>query len=370
MGLLLFVILESYGWQIHKSILTNYLREAQWRLFTTILIILFIFHVIPNYDVFIKLFAFTYPGIAVILLGYLIFTKKIHFTFKISKVTRRHFKNILKLCSFVYGGSLVLTLSQVFDSFVIASKLENGLGKVGIYTLAQNMASLIQAPQRGIISASMAHLSKAWKDKKIGTIQKIYQRSSINQLIFASGLFLLIWMNFIDVVYTFHLKDVYLNAYYVVLLLGFTKIIDMGTGVNSQIIGTSTYWRFELFSGIILLLLILPLNYFLTIKYDIVGPALANLISITIYNLIRILFLWKKFRLFPFTKETAYTLVVGTVCFCICYFGFKNIHGFIGLVLRSAAFCILYGASVIYLKLSPDVIPVWNTIKKRVGLLK
>ena len=29
-------------------------------------------------------------------------------------------------------------------------------------------------------------------------------------------------------------------------LLGITMIIDMGTGVNAQIIATSTYWKFEL----------------------------------------------------------------------------------------------------------------------------
>lgn len=41
----------------------------------------------------------------------------------------------------------------------------------------------------------------------------------------------------------------------------------MGTGVNGQIIGTSRYWKFELTSGIILLLFMLPLNYFLTKKW-------------------------------------------------------------------------------------------------------
>ncbi len=367
-GLMIYTVLEAYTWQLHKSVLTNFLREVQWRLFTTILIVFFLTHLISNYDLFIKLYAFTYPAIAIILFLYLVFTKRIHFTFTVSKVTKRFFKNILRLCSFIYTGSLVFTISQVFDSIIIASILPNALAKVGIYTLAQNISSLIQAPQRGIIAASIAHLSKAWKDKNIKTIQRIYQRSSINQLIFACGLFLLIWLNFIDAVNTFHLKETYLNAYYVFLLLGATKIVDMGTGVNAQIIGTSTYWRFEMVSGIILLLLMLPLNYILTKQYDIIGPGLANLISITIYNLIRIVFLWKKFRLFPFTRQSLFTILLAGTCFFICYFLFLNIHGLPGLVLRSTAFCILYGTGVIYFKFSPDVIPVWNTIKKRMGI--
>jgi O-antigen/teichoic acid export membrane protein len=367
-GLLIYVILEAYAWQLHKSVLTNYLKEVQWRLFTTILIVLFAVGIINNYDLFIKIFAFSFPGIALILLLYLVFTQKIHFTFKASKVTKRHSKSIVRLTTFVYAASLIFTLSQVFDSLVITAVLDDALSKLAVYSLAQNVATLIQAPQRGIIAASIAHLSKAWKDKNLVTIQRIYQRSSINQLIFATGAFLLIWLNFTDAVNTFQLKQTYLNAYYVFLLLGATKIVDMGTGVNAQIIGTSTYWRFEMISGIILLSLMLPLNYILTKRYDIIGPGLANLISITIYNLIRILFLWKKFRLFPFTIQSLLSVFIAGLCFAICYFSFLNIHGFTGLLLRSTSFCVLFGTAVIYFKLSPDVIPVWSTIKKRIGL--
>ena len=322
---MIYTVLEAFAWQFHKSILTNFLREVQWRIFTTIIILLFLFGVIRDYGLFIKLFSFTYPAIAVILFLYLVFTKKIHFTFRISKVTKRFFKSILRLCSFVYVGSLIFTISLVFDSLVIGAVLNDALAKLAVYSLAQNIANIIQAPQRGIISASIAHLSKAWKEKKMETIQKIYQRSSINQLVFSCGLYVLITLNFIDAVNTFHLKESYLNGFYVFLLLGVTKIVDMGTGVNSQIIGTSTYWRFEFISGIILLSVMLPLNYIFTKQYDIVGTAAAGLISITVYNLIRIIFLWKKFNLLPFTLQSLYTILLAGSCFGICYLLFQNI---------------------------------------------
>jgi O-antigen/teichoic acid export membrane protein len=364
-GLMVFNILEAYSWQLHRSVLTNFLREAVWRIFTTVLIVLFITGIIRNFDLFIKLFAFSYPFIALLLAAYLIFTKKIHFTFHISKVTRRFSKLIAKLCSFIYIGTLIMTLSQVFDSLVIGAVLTDALTKLAVYSVVQNITSLIQAPQRGIISASIAHLSKAWKDKDMSRLQRIYQRSSINQLIFSCGVYILITINFIDAVTVFHLKETYLNGFYVFLVLGATKIIDMGTGVNSQIIGTSTYWRFELISGIVLLLLILPLNYFLTKELDILGPAFANLISITIYNTIRIIFLWKKFRLFPFTAQTVTTLLVSAACFAAAYYSFANIHGLPGLFGRSILFCLLFGAAIVYFKLTPDVVPVWGNIKAK-----
>lgn len=370
LGLTIYSVLEAYTWSMGKPIIANFAKEVQWRLFTTILIVLFITGIIKDFDLFIKLFAFTYPGIAISLFLYLLIKKKIHFTFSVSKVSRRFLSKILALCTYFYGGTLIFTLSQVFDSFVIASVLDNGLDKAGIFALATIMTSIIQAPQRGIIAASISHLSKAWKEKNMALLQKVYQRSSVNQLIFACAIFLLIWLNFTDAINTFGLKPVYLDAGWVFFLLGLTKIVDMGTGVNSQIIATSTFWKFELLSGIILIVIMLPLTYILAKQYDIIGPAIGSLVSISIYNIIRIVFLWKKFRLNPFTVHTIQTILLAAACYFICHFAFREMHSLLGMVVRSSVFLALYASGAIYLKLSPDIQPVLQTLKKRLGIKK
>ncbi|MGQ0740225.1 MAG: lipopolysaccharide biosynthesis protein [Bacteroidota bacterium] len=367
-GLMVYTILEAYAWQLHKSVFTNFLREVLWRLFTTVLIVLFSLSVIGNFDFFIKVFSLSYPFIAVVLLLYLVFTKKIHFTFRISKVTKRLSKSILRLCTFVYAGSLIFTVSLVFDSLVISSKLDNALAQLAVYSVAQNIASMIQVPQRGIIAASIAHLSQGWKDKNMALIQRVYQRSSINQLLFACGFFALVILSFTEAVTTFQLKGAYLDAYYVVIFLGLAKVVDMGTGLNSQIIATSTWWRFEMTSGVVLLLVMLPLSYFFTIEFGIVGTGAAQLISISVYNIIRILFLWRKFRLFPFSIQSLYTVLLAGASFAICYFAFTNLHGWPGMLVRSAAFILLYTTGAAYMKLSPDIQPVLQTIKRRLGM--
>lgn len=366
LGLTIYTVLEAYTWNMGKSVLANFFREVQWRLLTTLLIVLVITNTIKDFDLFIKLYAFTYPGIAVSLFAYLVVTKKIHFTTKPSKVTRRLLTKMITYSAFVFGGSLIFTISQVFDSFVLGSVL--GLEIAGIFGLATVITSIIQAPQRGIVSASISHLSKAWKDKNTALLQRIYQRSSINQLIFACAIFLLIWMNFYDGVTTFKLKPAYLTAAEVFFILGLTKIVDMGTGVNSQIIITSNYWRFELLSGMVLLVLMLPLTFFLTKKMGINGPAIATLISVTIYNIIRIAFLWKKYQLFPFTIQSVYTLLLAAACYGVCHFAYNDMHGIGGMTLRSITFIILYGAGAIALKLSPDIQPVLQTLRKKIGI--
>ena len=101
LGLTIYSVLEGYSWNLGKASLAIFLKEVLWRVITTILIVLFFTNIIPDFSLFIKLYSFAYPAIAASLLAYLLITKKISFTFKISKVTRRFFKknnNALFFC--------------------------------------------------------------------------------------------------------------------------------------------------------------------------------------------------------------------------------------------------------------------------------
>lgn len=368
LGLTFYSLLEAFAWQLKKVVLTSYFREIQFRLFTLVLIVLFYIGVIRNFDAFIKLYACTYLLLAFCLLSYLVMTRRLHLPVHISRVTKKFSKKILTLVSFVWSGQVLFNVSFYFAQIVIAAII--GMKWVGIYTLALYVGSLLQAIQRSVTSASIGPLSQAWKNKDYGRISRIYQRSSINQLIFAAGMFVLIWINFRDGVTTFHLNPEYLLAQPIFLYIGLTRIVDMGTGVNTQIIGTSTFWRFDFLTGIILVLLTLPANYFLTKQLGAIGPAIADLGTFTIFNAIRCGFLYRKFGMQPFNRKTIYTLLLALGGYIVCYYLFDARHGLGWMVLRSLVFTCLYGSGVLALRLSDDILPVWKTIKKRLGLVR
>jgi O-antigen/teichoic acid export membrane protein len=368
-GLTIYSILEAYAWQLKKSVFTNYLREFQFRVFTSILILCFIFGIFSSFDKFIKLYSLGYILIAVTLVVSLLVKKEIHFTLVVSRVTKKFKKKIATLAAFIWSGSLLHNIAAVFAPIVIASVMPKGLADAAPFILAQYMTSIMQAPQRGIIAASLAPLSQAWKDKDFKKINLIYHRSSINQLIFSAAIFLLIWLNFRDGISTFHLQKNYLDARYVFLLLGFNCMIDMGTGLNSQIIGTSTFWRFDFITGIILLSVTFPLTYILVKTTGIIGPAIANLFSFSVYNVIRYIFLLRKFKMQPFDRKTLYTIILATADFVICHYLFASRQGIVWIAARSITFMAIYLAATIYFELSPDVLPVWQTVKKRIGIV-
>jgi O-antigen/teichoic acid export membrane protein len=371
---LFFSILEAYAWSLKKTILPNFLKEAGFRISTTILIVLFFVGAV-DFSLFIKLFSFTYALSFILLLWYLSRLKEFNFTLKLSRVTKKFWKKILTLMIFVYGGLIIQAIAQSIDSFAIVSYGKKGLADageglkyLGIYDFATYVCSLVQVPQRSMISISIPVLSQAWKDKDFSTIRRVYSRSSLNLLMISLFIFMLVWLNFSDAIDVLGMNPMLKAGKIVVLLLGLKFIIDMGTGVNAQIIGTSVFWRFEFLSGVILLLLAVPLNIILVKRLGIEGAAWSSLIAFTIYNIIRLQFLWRKFKMQPFTSNTWYVLLHALVCYGICYLLFRHMHDFGGMVLRSVVFILLFTISAFYFKLSPDIEPIWKTVRKRIRI--
>jgi len=363
-GFLFYNIFEYHGWNLKLQLLTNILREVVVRLFVLLLILLKLFDVL-SFPQFLLLYCFQYLLIASILLCYYIKTKQIHLTTKISFVTIKFRKVILRYISYSFIGTVVNTLRTVMDILVLSSF--SGLVAAGVYTLASFVATLLQAPYRSLVSITIPILSNAWKEKNYKEINRIYKRSSSNLLLFSIVTFGFIWINFEPFVYILHLNKEFLVGKNVLLILSIANIIEMGTGINGQIIGTSTLWKFEFYTNIILGVIITTCSYFFT-KYlfGINGPAVALLCGIIVYNFIRIYFLYKKYRFFPFTIKTLQTIIIlpfiillGKVC--IAYLPF-----YIGLVAANMVIAILFGLSMYKLNLSPDVKPIAYNIVKRI----
>ncbi len=79
--------------------------------------------------------------------------------------------------------------------------------------------------------------------------------------------------------------------------------------------------------------------------------------TFSIYNAIRWAFLYRKFRMQPFTMRSIYTLVIGGAAWWITQALFAGERGILGIVVRSAVFLGLYGAGVLGLRLSEDINP-------------
>lgn len=254
--ILLYNILEAYAYGFHKGVLTSLLKETALRFFTLIVVLLRIFDLI-SFHTFVILYCLQYAFITAILVIHLIKEGKLWLTFRFSRVTVKFRKKIIAIMILTYLVIIVNTLRGSIDALVLASKIN--LDAVGIFGFAAYMIALLQAPLRSIIAVTIPLLARAWKHKDHKEISRIYKRSSINLLSFALFAFFCIWLNYTQAIAFFGINPDYLDARWVFFLLGMVSIIEMGTGVNGQIIGTSSYWRFELWTSLLLTSLIIPL---------------------------------------------------------------------------------------------------------------
>lgn len=265
--------------------------------------------------------------------------------------------------SMLFGGTLIQSLAATIDSIVIAG-FQN-LGAVGVFTISQYAANIIQVPQRSIQSISIGVLSQAWKDKDMKEINRIYHRSSINLLLMSLFIFGNLWLNVKQGMEVLHLQKEYLSGLYVILIVGFARIIDAGTGVNGLVIGTSTSWRFDFYSGVILLAFRLPLTWYLVKHYGIIGSAFAELSAYAVYNFVRFEFLRRKFNMQPFNLKTLYSILLTVAAYFICYFLLNAIGGWVGIILRIIVFSAILILGTFYLQLTPDAHQLLDNFKKK-----
>jgi O-antigen/teichoic acid export membrane protein len=365
LGMLLFAIFEGYCWALQKTIVPNFLKETALRLVTTIFIVLYYFNYI-NYHTFIVLFSTLFGLMAFILMGYLLYLKKLHLTFTKSNITKKLQGKMLGMQSLIFGGMIVQALGQTMDSIFIASL--KGLSFAGVYTLANYAANFIQVPQRSMQSIATGVIAQAWKDKNYAEINRIYQRSSINMLLMSLFIFGCILLNIENLFSVLHIQDDYKAAINLIIVLGLVRVIDAGTGVNGTIIATSNYWKFDFLSGVILLAIRLPLAYLLIKKMGIIGAAYSELIGLSLYNLIRFEFLRRKFNLQPFTHKTWQTIVLLAFAFFISFYLFNVMNNWWGMIGRSLLFMLQIFVLSIVFNLTPDAGQLLTNLKKKLSI--
>lgn len=349
-GLVLFSVFESYSWSRHETVMSNFLKELLIRVMTSVIIGLYALKLI-NFIVFMWLFSLLYIIALVFLLLYLWRKKLLNFTLKVSSVTSRLYKRMMIYAISLTSATIFNLLSQNIGALIIASI--GGLDEAAYMTIATYMAQLIQVPQRSISAIATPIIAQSWKDKNMAKIDEIYKKSSILQLVAALFIFWEIWLN-IDDIYRI-MPSAYSSAKYLVFFMGIAKIIDMGTGVNQQLLATSRFWRFDLTSATILVILSIPLNYFLIKRYGMVGSGYSLMISQFVFNGIRLLFIRWRFGLQPFSINTLKAIATSVVIYYICRLLPSTGHPIISIAVHGLLYLVLFGGAILLMQVSEDI---------------
>ncbi|ANI88408.1 hypothetical protein A9P82_03275 [Arachidicoccus ginsenosidimutans] len=352
------MLLESFCWIIRKTIISNIARELIFRLTSSVLILLYIFKII-SLNTFFELFSFSYVPSLIVLLYCIFKNGTIKICTQVSSATKRLYKRMLVFMSVHYSGALISIIPNAIDGIFIAGIAKNGLETLFVYTMAVYLVSVIEVPQRTIIAITTPLIGEAWKNKDKGKIAELYQKTSLNLLILGLALFSIIELN-IDNLIRFEGSS-YALIKPVFLIIGMGKLIDLGMGMNAQILGLSKYWRFDFYTSASFIAVNVLLDFFMIKTFGPIGAAYGRSIALVFYNLMRFFYLWKLYNLQPFSSKTLMTLVFGAIALIVAYIIPYVGNMFVDVTVRTTVFLLLYIPLILRFKVSEDINAMYKT---------
>ena len=349
-----------YAWvKVHmQSVFGNFISEVVVRL--TVMALLF--SVYYNYitkENFVYCLAFAYLFQLLATMMYAFYVKMPVFKF----VIPHNVKNIIRYSLFIIVSGGVAVMLVDFDKVMIAGYLN--VSENALYSVAIFIATVIIVPSRAMTQIIYPITAKLMAEEKLEELNDLYKKSAINLQLVGGLIMLGIFVN-IDQIYLV-IPDKYATGTLVVFFIGLSKFYDLVLGNNNAIILNSKYYKAVLAFGFLLVFLMIVLNMIFIPLYGIVGAALATLLSVIVYNTIKLLFVVKRMNLYPFTSKTVLSFGIIIVSFLLFYFWNFDFSPIINIFLKSVLISIFYVFANYKLKISSEFNTVLNSVIKRLG---
>ncbi len=363
-GVVIFSLLEAYAWVVSKNVASNFLREFFYRVLVTLLILFWTFKVIDSFDVFIGAYSLLY-FLLILIMGWIIYRSKyFSITFKRSVITKKYAPMMIKFGSAYFLSALLNILAKTNDTLIIASQSSGGLKDAAIFTIATYLITLMDVPQRSMVSSATVQISEAWRRKDLAKLDRLYKKTALTLLITALLIMGIILINAQLAVK--YLGEIYSGLPLLMIILGTGKLIELGTGMNAQILQLSKHWRVDLFTNMLFVLISIVFNYFLTKQLGIIGTAIGSVLAIILFNLIRFIYIKRLLKLQPFTKQNAFALLIALTWGTISYFFDIGDNIIISHLFKTIIFVLGFSITIIKMNISEDITDLFLQLKGKV----
>ena len=359
-----FTLFDGYYTALLNSIHGTFLREVFQRILIIIGIGLFYFDLI-DFHQFIIVYIASMALPTLFILFTLIkegqFSLKTDFAFLQKPLLNS--MGLMALFSILNGFStnIILTVDTIMVTGMI------GLSATGIYASCMIFGMMVSLPSRSILKITNIVSARAWKENNIKAIRNIYEKSCMTLFIIGLLMFLGLWVNIGNVFKI--LGPNFVSGKWVIFYIGLGSLIDMTTGANSSILGSSPYYKVQTYFLIALVILLILTNLLLIPGYGITGAAIGGAVSLSILNLLRFLYLWYKFNLQPFNLNFLFVAAIGIFAYFISSL-LPVLSNFVAdIFIRSSILTILFCLPIYLLKISPDINEKADKILKSIKLI-
>lgn len=350
-----------YAWaKVHmQSVMGNFISEVLVRIIVMLLLIGVHFDWIAK-DTFVYCVVLAYFAQMIAMKLYAISVKMPVFRFVIPK----NVKEIIQYSFFIIVSGGVAVMLVDFDKVMIPQYKD--ISQNALYAVAIFISTVIAVPSRAMTQIIGPITAKLMTENKHDELNDLYKKSAINLQVIGGFIMILIFVN-IKEMYQLIPED-YSGGILVVFLIGLSKFYDVLLGNNNSIIVNTKHYQTVLLFGVFTVVLMIVLNMIFIPLYGIEGSAFATLITVMIYNTIKLIYVIKKMNLYPFTFKTLESLGILVLCFVLFYFWDFPFHSIINIGLKSILVGILYVVLNYKIKISEEVNGVIETFLKKLKL--
>ncbi|ELR69587.1 Putative membrane export protein [Fulvivirga imtechensis AK7] len=356
-SLIFYNLFDAYLRVVFKNNVSAFLNFILLRILWLAVVGLYYFEYLSTAS-FIKVYVACQFFIALTALGYIIHLRKLHISFRFNRERFQLLKKMYHFGVFTIISGISIFLINRIDILMVGKYV--GLEGVAIYSIAFYISSVIMVPAQSISRTAIVLAANAAKNNDLKTVASLYKKTALNQLLFCSIIFILIVINYKNLMY--FLPVIYRDSFLIFLLLGLAKVVETGFGINGGIIINSKYFRVDTFLSIILLLLTVASNLYFIPSFGIQGAATATMISIVIFNVLRYLFLKIKLNLDPFTWQYLGVIFILSGSATLTYIVPSLSSVWTDMITRSILFLILSVPTIYLLKLSPELNKLVNNV--------
>lgn len=350
--LLLTTLLEAYSRSQLKVVVPSFLREVGIRLLQAVLVSMYFVKFISFHE-FLVFNVAIYAVTLFFLIIHLSLNGQFRLRFDFSIIKAGRLKEILRFSTLSFIGTSSMVIIGKVDSLMVAGLL--GFASNAIYTTAFYMATVIEIPKRAILQTTMPLISEAFEKNNLKEIENIYKKVALNQLIIGALLLLGIWANLENIFALVPKGEIFEAGALVVLVIGFGKLMDMVFGPSSEIIVLSKYYSFNIVVVLALAIMVVVLNLLLIPLYGITGAAIGSAVALFLFNFIKFLFIYIRFKLQPFSSAILKVIGIAILTAALNYVLPKVDLVFMDIAYRSGCITIFFSALILITKCSPEV---------------
>lgn len=284
-------VFETNSNLLLRIVLPKFVREVGLRVGTLVIYLLYYYKVI-DFDGVIVAFCVLYGLATLINIVYLLSLKRVSFKIEWNYLKPQLKRDFMFYTLFMLTAALAGNVIPMLSKFFVAGV--SGFRLAGVFTIATNIAAVVEMPYRSLGAISRPHISDAMAKQDVKAADALCKNVALHQFIAGSLVFFLIWIN-ID--YLFDLLpngDIYRLGKWAVLILSLSRLVYSTFAVTTTVLSYSKFYYYSLAFTIILATISFGLNAWWVPRWDINGGALANAVSYLIYFILLLAFIrWK-----------------------------------------------------------------------------